>query len=89
MDTIRYNLTGIYHPVKIILYFLLACYTASEQPLDEKASETDEAEYKESKKKNYKALFIIHQCVILDNFEKVSDVEFAKEAYSFSINRWR
>ena len=50
------------------------------EPLEEDASEEEEKEYKESKKKNYKALFIIHQCLSPDNFEKVSDVESAKEA---------
>ena len=49
--------------------------------IEEDDLEGEEKEYKESKKKNYKALFIIHQCVSPDNFEKVSDVESAKEAW--------
>ena len=50
-------------------------------PLAENASDQEKAAYKELKKKDYKALFIIHQCVDPDNFEKVSDVESAKEAW--------
>jgi hypothetical protein len=33
------------------------------------------------KKKDFKALFIIHQCVDADNFEKVGDCETSKEAW--------
>jgi hypothetical protein len=36
--------------------------------------------HRELKKKDYKALFIIHQYVDAYNFEKVSDAESAKEA---------
>jgi hypothetical protein len=35
----------------------------------------------ELKKRNYKALFIIHQCVDEDNCEKVGDCESSKEAW--------
>jgi hypothetical protein len=35
------------------------------------------------KKKDFKALFIIHQCVDADNFEKVGDCETSKEACEF------
>ena len=33
------------------------------------------------KKKKYKTLFIIHQCVAPDNFEKVGDVDSSNEAW--------
>ncbi|MCI24713.1 hypothetical protein A2U01_0045899, partial [Trifolium medium] len=39
------------------------------------------ATFKELKKKDYKALFIIHQCVSPDNFERVGDASSAKEAW--------
>src|SRR4051812_13295485 len=32
-------------------------------------------------RKSYKALYIIHQCLSPDNYEKVSDNEYAKEAW--------
>ena len=41
--------------------------------LEEDASEEEKQEHTESEKKSYKALFIIHQCLIPDNFEKVND----------------
>ncbi|GAU23070.1 hypothetical protein TSUD_183690 [Trifolium subterraneum] len=45
------------------------------------ASEEDKESNKELKKRNYKALIIIHQCVDPDNFEKVGDCESSKEAW--------
>ena len=48
--------------------------------LGEDASEEEKQEHIESEKKSYKALFIIHQCLSPDNFEKVSDVESANDA---------
>ena len=47
-----------------------------------RANATDEEKtaHKELKKKDFKALFIIHQCVDADNFEKVGDCESSKEA---------
>src|SRR3954470_22145617 len=51
------------------------------EPLAEGAKEGEKAAYKELKKKDYKALFIIHQCLSPDNFEKVSDIESSKEAW--------
>ena len=41
--------------------------------LEEDASEEEKQEHVESEKKSYKALFIIHQCLSPDNFEKVSN----------------
>ena len=49
--------------------------------LGENASEEEKKKYIESEKLSYKTLFIIHQCVSPDNFEKVSDSESAKEAW--------
>lgn len=37
--------------------------------------------HKELKKKNDKTLFIIHQCVDRNKFEKVEDVDASKEAW--------
>ena len=51
------------------------------EELGEDASEEEKKEHIESEKKSYKALFIIHQCLSPDNFEKVSDSESAKEAW--------
>ena len=50
-------------------------------PIAEDATDQEKTAFKELRKKDYKALFIIHQCVDSDNFEKVSDVESAKEAW--------
>ncbi|GAU34193.1 hypothetical protein TSUD_162940 [Trifolium subterraneum] len=49
--------------------------------LGARAFEEDKESNKELKKRDYKALFIIHQCVDLDNFEKVGDCESSKEAW--------
>ncbi|MCI76085.1 hypothetical protein A2U01_0097354, partial [Trifolium medium] len=46
-----------------------------------RATDEEKAAHKELKKKDYKALFIIHQCVDPDNFEKVGDCESSKEAW--------
>ena len=48
--------------------------------LAEAATDQEKAAHKELKKKDYKALFIIHQYVDANNFVKVSDAESAKEA---------
>ncbi|KAK2359907.1 hypothetical protein QL285_085235 [Trifolium repens] len=45
------------------------------------ATEEEKTAHKELKKKDFKALFIIHQCVDADNFEKVGDCESSKEAW--------
>ncbi|KAK2396029.1 hypothetical protein QL285_057704 [Trifolium repens] len=45
------------------------------------ATDEEKAAHKELKKRDFKALFIIHQCVDPDNFEKVGDCESAKEAW--------
>ena len=50
-------------------------------PLAANAEDEENIAYKELKQKDYKALFMIHQYVDADNFEKVSDVESAKEVW--------
>ncbi|GAU38708.1 hypothetical protein TSUD_396360 [Trifolium subterraneum] len=49
--------------------------------LGARATDEDKESNKELKKRDYKALFIIHQCVDPDNFEKVGDCESSKEAW--------
>lgn len=53
-------------------------------PLAENVTDEKKAAHKELKKKDYKVLFIIHKCVDLDNFEKLSDVESTKESWEIS-----
>lgn len=50
-------------------------------PIREHATNEENTAYKDLKKKDYKALFLIHQYVDLDNFEKVGDVDSIKEAW--------
>ncbi|XP_073221582.1 uncharacterized protein [Cicer arietinum] len=50
-------------------------------PLGKEATTAQEAKFKEDKKKDYKALFLIHSCVDSDNFEKVGDCDSAKTAW--------
>ncbi|PNX67540.1 hypothetical protein L195_g063564, partial [Trifolium pratense] len=50
------------------------------ESLSEGATEIQRTQYKELKKKDYKALLIIHQSVSPDIFEKVGDCESAKQA---------
>ncbi|XP_050885146.1 uncharacterized protein LOC127088269 [Lathyrus oleraceus] len=49
--------------------------------LGAKATDIQRATHNEEKKKDYKALFLIHSCVDKDNFEKVGDCESAKQAW--------
>ncbi|GAU30308.1 hypothetical protein TSUD_385290 [Trifolium subterraneum] len=49
--------------------------------LGARATDEDKESNKELKKRDYKALFIIHQCLAPDNFEKVGDCESSKEAW--------
>ncbi|XP_050883175.1 uncharacterized protein LOC127086452 [Lathyrus oleraceus] len=49
--------------------------------LGAEATDIQRATHKEEKKKDYKALFLIHSCVDNDNFEKVGDCESAKQAW--------
>ncbi|GAU24898.1 hypothetical protein TSUD_116230 [Trifolium subterraneum] len=51
------------------------------EPITESSSDVQKATFKEQKKRDYKALFIIHQCVSPDNFERVGDAQSSKEAW--------
>ena len=55
----------------------------------EAATDQEKVAHKELKKKDYKALFIIHQCVDANNFEKVSDAESAKETWEILEKSFR
>ncbi|XP_058732918.1 uncharacterized protein LOC131604499 [Vicia villosa] len=50
-------------------------------PLTAEATSAHKAAFKEEKKNDYKALFLIHSRVDGDNFEKVGDCSSAKEAW--------
>lgn len=51
------------------------------QELEENPTDAQRAAHRDAKKKDCKALFIIHQCVDPDNFEKIVSVSTAKEAW--------
>ena len=67
----------------IFFYYQDLCDLVKEwvTPLTEDATTEQKAAHKELKKKDYKVLLIIYQCVSPDNFEKLSDVESAEEAW--------
>ncbi|XP_058771127.1 uncharacterized protein LOC131644592 [Vicia villosa] len=50
-------------------------------PLGAEPTAAHQATFREEKKKDYKALFLIHSCVDGDNFEKDGDCESAKQAW--------
>src|SRR3954469_3632507 len=50
-------------------------------PLGDEATAAHQATFKEEKKKDYKALFLIHFCVDGDNFKKIGDCELEKKAW--------
>lgn len=50
-------------------------------PLFQNVIEAKQATHKEEKKNDYKALFLIHQCIDGDNFEKVGDCDSSKQAW--------
>ncbi|MCI27541.1 hypothetical protein A2U01_0048740, partial [Trifolium medium] len=50
------------------------------EPVTDSSSGAQKATFKELEKKDYKALFIIHQRVSPDNFERVGDCRAAKNA---------
>src|ERR1051325_7166769 len=60
---------------------VLEIVTNGVTPLGEDATDARRATHKVEKKKDYKALFLIHSCVDSDNFEKVGDCESAKQAW--------
>lgn len=49
-------------------------------PVGENATDEQNVAHKDLKKKDCKALFLIHQCVDPVNFENVSDVDSTNEA---------
>ena len=49
--------------------------------LAEVSSEAQRTTYREAKKKDCKALFLIHQCVDSANFEKIAMASTSKEAW--------
>ncbi|KAK2377606.1 hypothetical protein QL285_078260 [Trifolium repens] len=50
-------------------------------PLPENANEDQRTTFREAKKKDNKALFLIHQCVDSKVFEKIADAETSKDAW--------
>lgn len=50
-------------------------------PLVQGATNAQQAMHKEEKKKDFKVLFFIHQCVDGDNFENVGDCESSKQVW--------
>ena len=50
-------------------------------PLAENTTSGEKDAHKELKNNDYKALLMIHQCFGPHNFEKISNVESAKEAW--------
>lgn len=51
------------------------------QDLEKSASDAQEKMFKELKKRDCKALFLIHQCVDAINFEKIASAATAKQAW--------
>lgn len=47
--------------------------------LIEGATDAHQYKHKDDKTKDFKAVFLIHQCVDADNFEKVGDCESLKQ----------
>lgn len=50
-------------------------------PLVEGATDAQQATHKQEKKKDFKTLFFIHQCVDGDYFEKIGDCDSSKQAW--------
>ncbi|XP_019465355.1 PREDICTED: uncharacterized protein LOC109363549 [Lupinus angustifolius] len=51
------------------------------QELDENSTEAEKVEFRDAKKRDCKAIFLIHQCVDHVNFEKISAATSSKEAW--------
>lgn len=51
------------------------------QELGENPTDEERATYRESKKKDCKALFLIHQCIDATNFDKITGATTSKEAW--------
>ncbi|CAJ2653926.1 unnamed protein product [Trifolium pratense] len=56
------------------------------EPLAANATEAQQTAFREVKKKDSKALFLIHQCVDSSNFEKISGARTAKAAWDILSN---
>jgi hypothetical protein len=56
------------------------------EALAENATEAQQITFKETKKKDCKALFLIHQCVDSANFEKISSATSSKQAWEILQN---
>lgn len=52
------------------------------------ATVAEQATHKEHKKKDFKVLFLIHQCMDGDKFEKVDDCELSKQAWKILENAY-
>lgn len=50
-------------------------------PLVTGVTDAQQATHKKEKKKDLKTLFLIHQCVNGDNFEKIGDCESSKQLW--------
>ncbi|KAJ1436593.1 Zinc finger, CCHC-type superfamily, partial [Sesbania bispinosa] len=61
--------------MRVIFYFqeVLEIVKSGYSEIEENSSEQQKAAYREAKKKDCKALFLIHQCVDSANFEKIAD----------------
>ncbi|CAJ2647891.1 unnamed protein product [Trifolium pratense] len=60
--------------------------TTGYEPLAAKATQDQQTAFKEVKKKDSKALFLIHQCVDSSNFEKIAGARTAKAAWDILSN---
>lgn len=60
---------------------VLEIVVASVEDLPKNATDAQKLAHKEARKKDRKALFLIHQCVDSGNFEKISGANLAKEAW--------
>ncbi|KAK2417383.1 putative mitochondrial protein [Trifolium repens] len=56
------------------------------EALAENATEAQQTTFKEAKKKDCKALFLIHQCVDSANFEKIASATSSKQAWEILSN---
>jgi hypothetical protein len=56
--------------------------------LSNNATDTQKSAFKELKKKDCKALFILHQCVDAANFEKIAHATCAKDAWKILENSY-
>ncbi|XP_019438983.1 PREDICTED: uncharacterized protein LOC109344687 [Lupinus angustifolius] len=51
------------------------------QPIEDNSTEAQKLEFRDAKKGDCKAIFLIHQCVDRPNFEKISTASSSKEAW--------